>query len=100
MVHGLLVVVASRCRAQALDAQASVVVARGLSSCGLQALECRLSSSGVWALLLCGMWDLPRPGLKPCPLHWQADSQLLRHQGSPWTSFKMQIPLRVTLVKS
>ena len=25
----------------------------------------RLSSRGSRALLLCGMWDLPRPGLKP-----------------------------------
>ena len=25
----------------------------------------RLSSCGARALLLCGMWDLPRPGLKP-----------------------------------
>ena len=25
----------------------------------------RLSSCGSWAQLLCGMWDLPRPGLKP-----------------------------------
>ena len=32
---------------------ASVVVARGLSSCGAR------------AQLLCGMWDLPRPGLEP-----------------------------------
>ena len=23
-------------------------------------------------------------GSNPCPLHWQADSQPLRHQGSPW----------------
>ena len=26
---------------------------------------------------------LPDQGLNPCPLHWQADSQPLRHQGSP-----------------
>ena len=26
---------------------------------------CRLSSCGSWAQLLRGMWDLPRPGLKP-----------------------------------
>ena len=26
---------------------------------------------------------LPDPGSNPCPLHWQADSQPLRHQGSP-----------------
>ena len=29
------------------------------------------------------MWDLPRQGSNPCPLHWQADSQPLHHQGSP-----------------
>ena len=34
----------SHCRAWALGTQASVVVARGLSSYGSQALECRLSS--------------------------------------------------------
>ena len=39
----------SCCRAQALGMWASVVVARGLSSCGSQALECRLSSCGAWA---------------------------------------------------
>ena len=33
--------------------RASVVVARGLSSCGTQ------------ALLFRGMWDLPRPGIEP-----------------------------------
>ena len=25
----------------------------------------------------------PDQGLNPCPLHWQADSQPLRHQGNP-----------------
>ena len=29
----------------------------------------------------CGI--LPDQGLNPCPLHWQANSQLLRQQGSP-----------------
>ena len=27
--------------------------------------KCRLSSCGSRAQLLCGMWDLPRPGLEP-----------------------------------
>ena len=31
----------------------------------------------------CGF--LPDQGSNPCPLHWQADSQPLRHQGSPLT---------------
>ena len=43
----------------------------------------RLSYCGSRAELLRGMWDLPRPGLEPMSLHWQADSQPLRHQGSP-----------------
>ena len=29
----------------------------------------------------CGIF--PDQGSNPCPLHWQADSQQLRHQGSP-----------------
>ena len=33
----------------------------------------------------CGI--LPDQGSNPCPLHWQADSQPLRHQGSPRPSF-------------
>ena len=37
----------------------------GFSSCGSRAVERRLSSWGTRAYLLCGMWDLPRPGLKP-----------------------------------
>ena len=52
--RGLLIAVASLCcGAWALDAWASVVVTRRLSSCG------------SWAQLLRGMWYLPRPGLKP-----------------------------------
>ena len=31
---------------------------------------------------------LPDQGSNPCPLHWQADSQPLRHQGSPVVSFE------------
>ena len=48
-VRVLLIVVASRCGAPALGARASVVVARGLSSCGSQVLERRLSSCGTRA---------------------------------------------------
>ena len=31
----------------------------------------------------------PDQGSNPCPLHWQADSQPLRHQGSPSPSFML-----------
>ena len=33
----------------------------------------------------CGIF--PGQGSNPCPLHWQADSQPLRHQGSPPGTF-------------
>ena len=55
----------SCCGAWALGVWASVVAAHRLSSCGLRALELRLSCCGAWASLLRGMWDLPRPGLEP-----------------------------------
>ena len=55
----------SCCGARPLGARTSVVVARVLSSCGLRALELRLSSCGTRAQLLCSMWDLPRPGIEP-----------------------------------
>ena len=37
----------------------------------------------------CGIF--PDQGSNPCPLHWQADSQPLRHQGSPHISFEVHI---------
>ena len=48
-VRGLLIAVASRCVAWALGARASVVLARGFSSCGSWALERRLISCGAQA---------------------------------------------------
>ena len=33
----------------------------------------------------CGIF--PDQGSNPCPLHWQADSQPLHHQGSPYSFF-------------
>ena len=35
--------------------------------------------------MACGIF--PDQGSNPCPLHWQADSQPLRHQGSPVCRF-------------
>ena len=58
----------SCCGARALGARASLVVVHRLSSCGSRAIERRLSSCGARAQLLCGMWDLPRPGRESvCP---------------------------------
>ena len=52
----------------------SVVVAHGLS--------CSAA---------CGI--LPDQGSNPCPQHWQADSQPLRHQGSPTEKFWLQFTM-------
>ena len=38
----------------------------------------------------CGIF--PDQGSNPCPLHWQADSQPLRHQGSPSIYFYLFWP--------
>ena len=67
VVRGLLIAVASRCRARALGARASVVVARGLQSAGSVVVAHGLSCS-----MACGIF--PDPGSNRCPLHWQADS--------------------------
>ena len=61
--HGLLSVVVSRCRTQALGHM-------GFRSCCSWALEHRFRSCDEQAYLPCSMWDLPRP----CPLRWQSDS--------------------------
>ena len=41
----------------------------------------------------CGIF--PDQGSNPCPLHWQADSQPLRHQGSPGGMFNVQLKRKV-----
>ena len=58
-----------------------------------------LSNCGSRAQSLHGMWDLPRPGLEPVSLHWQADSQPLRHQGRPLSSIFINSELQIRNVK-
>ena len=41
----------------------------------------------------CGIF--PDQGSNPCPLHWQADSQLLRHQGSPGKPWAVLLSVRI-----
>ena len=48
-----------------LGSRASVVTARGLSSCGSRALERRLSSYGTWASWPCSRWHFSGSGIKP-----------------------------------
>ena len=44
----------------------------------------------------CGI--LPDQGSNPCPLHWQADSQPLRHQGSPVGRFLITVSISVFVI--
>ena len=48
--------------------ESSVVVACGLSICHSWALEHRHNNCGTQGLLLCGMWNLPGPWIKPMSL--------------------------------
>ena len=66
----------SCCGARALGSRASVVMAH------------RLSCS-----VACGIFT--DRGLNPCPLHWEVDSQPLRHQGSPCLAFLIAPPFSV-----
>ena len=60
-----------------------------LRSTGSRRASSVIVAHGPSCSAACGI--LPDQGSNPCPLHWQADSQPLHHQGSPGTSV-----LRVT----
>ena len=75
----------SCCRARALGARApgaraSAAVARGLQSAGSAVVAHGPSCSTARGIL-------PDQGSNTCTPHWQADSQPLRHQGSPASMF-------------
>ena len=64
-----LVVVASLFAEHGMEGMwASAAVAHGFNSCGSWALEHRLNSCSMRALLLPSMWGLPGPGIKPTSL--------------------------------
>ena len=52
-----------------------------LRSTGSRCAGSVIVAHGPIRSVACGI--LPDQGSNPCPLHWQADSQPLRHQGSP-----------------
>ena len=52
-----------------------------LRSTGSRRAGSAVVAHGTSCSAACGI--LPDQGSNPCPLHWQADSQPLRHQGSP-----------------
>ena len=59
------------------------VVASPVGSTGSRRTGSEIVAHGPSCSAACGIF--PDQGSNLCPLHWQADSQPLRHQGSPWT---------------
>ena len=80
-VRGLSLVVASGGHSSSRCAGLSLSRPRLLQSTGSRRAGSVVVAHGPSCSAACGIF--PDQGSNPCPLHWQADSQPLRHQGSP-----------------
>ena len=80
-VRGLSLVAASRGHSSSRCAGLSLSRPLLLQSTGSRRTGSVVVAHGPSCSVACGI--LPDQGSNPCPLHWQADSQPLRHQGSP-----------------
>ena len=92
-VRGLSLVAASGGHSSSRCAGLSLSRPLLLRSTGSRRTGSVVVAHGSSCSAACGIF--PDQGSNPCPLHWQADSQPLRHQGSPgvkfWTSLKPQL---------
>ena len=80
-VRGLSLVVASGGHSSSRCAGLSLSQPLLLWSTGSRRAGSVIVAHGPRCSTACGIF--PDQGSNPCPLHWQADSQPLRHQGSP-----------------
>ena len=80
-VQGLSLVAASRGHSSSRCAGLSLSRPLLLRSTGSRHAGSVIVAHGPSCSAACGIF--PDQGLNTCPLHWQADSQPLRHQGSP-----------------
>ena len=85
-MRGLSLVAASRGHSSSRCAGLSLSRPLLLQSTGSRRAGSVIVAHGPSWSAACGI--LPDQGSNPCPLHWQADSQPLRHQGSPYCLFK------------
>ena len=83
-VRGLSLVVASGGHSSSRCTGLSLSWRLLLRSTGSRRAGSAFVAHGPSCSAACGI--LPDQGSNQCPLHWQADSQPLRHQGSPNTS--------------
>ena len=89
-VRGLSLVVASGGHSSSRCAGLSLSRPLLLQSTGSRRAGSVVVAHGPSCSAACGIF--PDQGSNPCPLHWQADFQPLRHQGSPFLP-----PLTLTL---
>ena len=80
-VRGLSLVAASRGHSSSRCAGLSLSQPLLLWSTGSRDRGSVVVAHGLSCSAACGIF--PDQGSNPCPLHWQADSQPLRHQGGP-----------------
>ena len=80
-VRGLPLVAASGGHSSSRCAGLSLSRPLLLRSTGSRRAGSAVVAHGPSCSAACGIF--PDQGSNPCPLHWQADSQPLRHQGSP-----------------
>ena len=80
-VRGLSLVAASAGHSSSRCAGLSLLRPLSLRSTGSRRAGSATVAHGPSSSAACGIF--PDQGSNPCPLHWQADSQPLRHQGSP-----------------
>ena len=86
-VWGLSLVVASGGHSSSSCTGLSLSRPLLLRSTGSRCAGSAIAAHGPSCSAACGIF--PDQGSNPCPLHWQADSQPLRHQGSPPVYFFM-----------
>ena len=84
-MRGLSLVVASGGHSSSRCAGLSLSWPLWLWGTGSRCTGSVIVAHGPSCSMACGIF--PDQGSNPCPLHWQADSQPLRHQGSPVISF-------------
>ena len=84
-VRGLSLVVASGGHSSSRCASLSLLRPLLLWSTGSRRAGSVIVAHGPSRSAACRIF--PDQGSNPCPLHWQADSQPLRHQGSPGFTF-------------
>ena len=88
-VRGLFLVAASRGHSSSRCAGLSPSRPLLLRSTGSRRAGSVAVAHGPSYSAACGIF--PDQASNPCPLHWQADSQPLRHRGSPRAVFKVQV---------